>query len=147
MFTWDKARSELTRMLYMLLFKKGLKKKQVKAISYFIWSLDYFGVVNNDGEIRIGIEQNLGEGSRELVLRINEDVLWLGIEGSYKSDFGSDGYEIAYFIGYPDGSVEETLEDSSNDERLEQFLRSLEESIDEETINLEIEYWGEYKTV
>lgn len=142
----DQARSELIRILYLLLFKKGLKKKEIKAISYFIWSLDYFGVVSNDQEIRIGIDQKHTGGRQELVLRINEDLLWLGVEVGYKSDFGSQSHETAYFIGYPDGSVEENFEDSSFDERLDEFLRTLNEAIDGDTINLDIEYWGNYYT-
>lgn len=147
MYTLDKVRSALIELLYRLIFKKSLKKKKIKAISYFIWSLDYFGVVGNDAEVRIRIEINNSDGTQELVLRINEDLLWLGVEGIWRSNWGSDSYETVYFIGFPDGTYEEILEDSSSDERLNEFIKVFEEVLLEDRIKLDIEYWGKYKTV
>jgi hypothetical protein len=71
----------------------------------------------------------------------------LGVEGIWRSNWGSDSYETVYFIGFPDGTYEEISEDSPSDDRLEQFLKYVEEALDEELIKLYIEYRGRYSTL
>lgn len=103
--------------------------------------------MKNDAEVRIGIEINSSDGTQELVLRINEELLWLGVEGIWRSDYGSDSYETVYFIGYPYGTCKESSQDYLSEGRLDEFLKYFEEALGEETIKMEIEYHGEYKTV
>ena len=85
--------------LFKILFTRKISKKSQKDIAYFIWAIDNFGHRFPDAEIRIGIEVQENGDFQELVLRINEEILWIGLEAIHRTGIGSDSYEVEYFIG------------------------------------------------
>lgn len=142
----DKARSLIVEKLNCLIFRKELTKESIKNIAYLIWAIDHFGRIEPDAEMRVGIGIPGNEDFQELVIRINEEVFWLGIEAIHRTGAGSDSYEIEYFVGHPDWSFENDLSERFDGDGITAFVNLFEELIKEDHLIARTEYHGDYKT-
>src|SRR5690554_1277996 len=103
----EKIKSKVRLLLLELMLVRRLNANEYKHFTYLLWAIENFPDRYPDQTIRMGLGENENEPIEEIVIRINDEVLWLGREGLERTEYGTDGYEKEMLMVYSNGEIDD----------------------------------------
>src|SRR5690554_401311 len=107
----EEIKSKIRLLLLEFMLVRRLDANEYKHFTYILWSIEHFPDKYPDQTIRMGLGQIENELMEEIVIRINDEVLWLGREGVERSEYGADSYEKEMLMVYSDGEIDDDPRD------------------------------------
>lgn len=95
--TLERIKSLITEFLIETLVheRNGFEKREYFIVSRLLWAIQHYPSFTIP-LTRVGVLIDSGDYCEEYVIRLDEDLLWVGMDGIERTPCGSDSYENEY---------------------------------------------------